>query len=421
MLLFTTIFISTLPFLWLFTQTKLIGGFTAAFANIAGLVGVVLMMWQLILGNRFIIRNLNRDYVSMIKLHIFLGIYSLFLVLAHPFLEMISYGKTFIFFLIPDFSSELGRHIALGIAAFYLYLLVWLSSALNRDKISYRIWRYLHYLAYPMLFFAFIHAVEIGTFLSSFILLKAYFIILMLGFAASVIYRFSQLLDVGKFPYVLSNKKQTSAGVTSYTFRPMAVTLTPKVGQFFFIKPGVFAESHPFTVMNFTEENGELTFGIKTVGKFTNQLEKITVGQTVFLDGPYGVFTSEAQDDKPKVIIAGGIGITPFVELISRFGDQNTKLFYANKYLKEAVSREQFKAQLGANYIDVISREEVKTEPVIQGRLNEEVFTQNLSTDFISKANFFICGSPSFMGGVLMTLKKLGIDKKRIFTEEFSF
>lgn len=421
MSLFIAIFISTLPFLWLFTQIELIGGFTAAFANISGLVGVVLMMWQLILGNRFIIRNLNRDYVSMIKIHIFLGIYGLFLVLAHPFLEMISYGKNFTFLLIPDLSYELGRHVTLGIVAFYLYLFVWLSSALTRDKISYRIWRYLHYLAYPMLFFAFIHAVEIGTFLSTFILLKAYFVILMIGFAASVLYRLSQFLDVGKFPYVLSSKKQSSAGITAYTFRPLAVSLTPRIGQFFFIKPSVFAESHPFTVMTFVEKSGELTFGIKTVGKFTNQLEGISVGQTVFLDGPYGVFTNQAQDDKPKVIIAGGIGITPFVELVSRFGDQNTKLFYANKYLKEAVLREQFKTQLGANYFDVVSREEIKTEPVIQGRLNEQVFTENLSADFIKKANFFICGSPSFMGGVLMTLKKLGIDKKRIFTEEFSF
>jgi ferredoxin-NADP reductase len=108
------------------------------------------------------------------------------------------------------------------------------------------------------------------------------------------------------------------------------------------------------------------------------------------------------------------------VELISRFGDQNTKLFYANKYLKDAVMRQEFKEQLGANYFDVISREKIVTEPVIQGRLNEEVLTSNLSKEFLDKAKFFVCGSPSFMGGVLMSLKKVGIKKNRIFVEEFS-
>jgi predicted ferric reductase len=357
----------------------------------------------------------------LIKIHIFLGVYGLFFVFTHPFLEMISYGKNLAFIFIPNLSSELNEHVTLGIIAIYLYLFLWLSSVLTRNKISYRLWRYLHYLSYPILFFALIHAVSIGTFLSTFILLKTYFLILMATFAVMVLYRLSQFLDVGKFPYVLFDKRTNQAGVTVYTFRPMAIHLIPKVGQFFFIKPSIFAESHPFTVMKFSEDTGELAFGIKAVGNFTNQLEAIAVGQTVFLDGPYGVFTSEGQNHEPKVIIAGGIGITPFVELISRFGDKNTKLFYANRYLKDAVLREEFKAQLGVNYVDVISSEEINDKLVVQGKLDEEVLTKYLSPEFIGQAKFFVCGSPSFMGGVFIALKKLGVKKEKIFTEEFSF
>ena len=415
------IFISTLPFLWLFTQIKSLAEFSNDFANIAGLLGSILMLWQLILGNRFISRNLTRDYIALIKIHIFLGTYGFLFVLTHPLLEMIKYGQNLTFIFIPDLSSEFAEHVSYGSLAIYLYLFVWISSALLRDKISYRFWRYLHYLTYPLLLFVFLHAVEIGTFLNTFILLKVYFYLMMATFGTFVLYRLSQLLNVGKFPYVLLDKKVNKAGITTYSFLPQAITLKPKVGQFFFIKPTVLAESHPFTAMSFNEENGQLNFSIKAVGKFTNQLEEIEIGQTVFLDGPYGVFTKEAQNKQMKVIIAGGIGITPFVELINRFGGENTKLFYANKYLKDALMREEFRKQLGENYLDVISREKIDSASVIEGRLNEKVLTQNLSAEILKKANFFVCGSPSFMGGVLMALKKAGINKKRIFVEEFSF
>lgn len=420
MMLYFAVFLSTLPFLFLFTQIKLLGEFSAAFANIAGLLGVVLMLWQLILGNRFVSRRISRDYLAILKLHVFLGVYGFFFVMTHPFLEMLAYGEKITFFFIPNFATEFGKHLILGRMAFYLYLLLWVTSALVRNKISRRVWLWLHYLSYPILFFSFLHAASIGTFLNTFVLLKVYFFILMGVFGILVLYRLSQLFDVGKFPYVLSAKKISAAGVTSYTFSPLATSLKTQVGQFFFIKPSIFAASHPFTVMSFDENSGDLTFSIKAIGNFTNKLESIAVGQTVFLDGPYGVFTKEGQNHEPKVILAGGIGITPFVELINRFGDVNTKLFYSNRRLEDILLREQFKAQLGANYIDVISEEKVENEPVVAGRITKDVLLSNLPEDFINKANFFICGSPSFMGGMMMVLKKLGVNKKRIFTEEFS-
>src|SRR5690606_23602977 len=114
------------------------------------------------------------------------------------------------------------------------------------------------------------------------------------------------------------------------------------------------------------------------VGKFTNHLESIKVGDTIYVDGPYGVFTREAQNDQPKVIIAGGIGVTPFVELVDRFGNEKTYMFYANKMLEDAVNRDMFKEELGENYKDVVSREKVKNEPVIEGRLSVEAFKDNI-------------------------------------------
>lgn len=418
-MLLLAIFCSTLPFLYLLSRIEILGTFTATFANAAGLLGAVLLLWQVILGNRFIAKRINSDYVGKINLHSLLGVYGFFFIMTHPFFEMLAYGAKLSFFL-PNIGSEFGRHAFLGSLAIYLYLFVWQSSALFRDKISHRVWRYLHYLSYPVLLFVFVHALGIGTFLNTFWFIKLYFIFLFLVFLILTLYRLTQLLDVGKFPYVLISKEIFSSDVIIYKFRPLNIALIPKVGQFFFIKPSVIAESHPFTVLNFDEKSGELSFGVKIVGKFTKQLEEVVVGQTVFLDGPYGVFTREGQNSQPKVIIAAGIGITPFVELINRFANQDTKLFYANRHLADALNRKQFKKQLGSNYIDVISGENPSEQQVEAGRLDEQILAKYLKPEFIKKARFFLCGSQSFMSDISSHLEKLGVKKTQIFIEKFS-
>ncbi|MFB4275546.1 hypothetical protein ACBJ59_09640 [Nonomuraea sp. MTCD27] len=81
-----------------------------------------------------------------------------------------------------------------------------------------------------------------------------------------------------------------------------------------------------------------LVFAIKDAGRFTARLRRLPVGATVPADGPYGAFTWEAQlDDRPAVLVAGGIGVTPFVHLALRHPDAT--LFHAARHRDEALVR----------------------------------------------------------------------------------
>lgn len=414
------VLISIIPFLWLFTQTQVLGGFVYASANISGFLGATIILWQMLMGIRFVSKKLTDDYISVIKSHIFLGTYGTFFVLVHPIMQMYSYGQDWLFLWLPDFSNQFTTHVTYGRIALILFLFVWLSSALLRNRISYRKWQYIHYLSYPILGFVFIHSFQLGTYLQTFPLIRTYWYFLTAVYAGLVIWRLAKFFNYGKYAYRLNGKQNLSDGITIYSFKPKNKKLIPKPGQFVFIKPGVISESHPFTVMNFDKTTGELKFGIKAVGKFTNQLEKIKQDQNVYIDGPYGVFTQEGQNDQPKVVIAGGIGVTPFVELINRFGDQSTYMFYSNKQLSDAVNRKQFQKELGQNYHDVVTREKVKKQPVIEGRLDAEKIKNLVPEEILEQANYFICGSVRFMAGIQKTLQKLDVPKSRIFMEEFS-
>jgi len=50
-------------------------------------------------------------------------------------------------------------------------------------------------------------------------------------------------------------------------------------------------------------------------GEFTRDIERLTPGEIVYLDGPYGCFSLD-DADAPLVLIGGGVGATPLVSAI---------------------------------------------------------------------------------------------------------
>lgn len=421
-IIYFLIFLSALPFLFLLTKAGVRGSFSASFANVAGFVGLLLMFWQMLLTNRFLVKYFGPDFVASVNLHMFLGTYGFILIMVHPWLEMLSYGENLGFILLPHFSTNFSRNVLLGQIAFFTYLLVWVSSAIQRNKLSYRWWRYIHYLGYVVIFFVLIHSYKIGTFLRTYPLIRFYWFFLVSSFLVFGIYRAIQFFfSGGRVTYILKDKVKAPGRTTYYKLSPKGKWIKPNAGQFCYLKISKTSESHPFSILDFDEKTKDLIFAVKKTGEYTSEMENMKVGQEVYVDGPYGVFTKEGQNEKPKVIIAGGIGIVPFVDLVKKYGNKDTFMFYANKFIQNAIFRKSFKEKLGSNYIDIISEESVSGKEVVNGHINEKVIKDFVPEKIFNKANFFICGRPGFVQASISSLEKLGIEKKRIFVEEFSF
>ncbi|MGE5548425.1 MAG: ferric reductase-like transmembrane domain-containing protein [Solirubrobacterales bacterium] len=87
-----------------------------------------------------------------------------------------------------------------------------------------------------------------------------------------------------------------------------------KAGQFAFATCDASEGAHPYTIASaWSDADRHLTFIVKELGDHTRRLrDKLQVGQTVKIEGPYGCFTFD--DDRPRQIWVGaGIGITPFI------------------------------------------------------------------------------------------------------------
>lgn len=423
---------TTLPFLLLFTEVKweflsennelFIASLVTVIGKISGLIGIILFFWQIILGNRFLVGKIIPDYIWMSKVHKYLGIYATIFVFAHPLLQMYLFGENVLFLIQPEFSTNYSLHLTYGRLAYFLFTIVWLSSALLRRKLSYRTWRYIHAITYPLIFFALIHARELGSSVTMYPFLETVWNALLVIFVLIVLHRWVWIWSgLGKKKYIIESIEKVPGEVLWVTLKAQKKAITSVPGQYSYISIRRFGETHPFSILKNNPKNGELQFGIKMIGKFTKKMKSLEKGDTLYIDGPYGVFTQEGHNNKPKVFIAGGIGITPFVEAIKKFGNDQTYLINCNRDRESAFLRDELKNELGENYIDVLSDEEVKNDSsIVCGMLTKEVLEKRLTEELFEDANFFFCGNPGFFKVTKKNLMEIGVEEKRIFFEEFS-
>ena len=104
-------------------------------------------------------------------------------------------------------------------------------------------------------------------------------------------------------------------------------------GQFAFLKFEKKEPHHPFTISSVWDKNtNNISFTIKALGDFTNTLSnKLKIGDSVELEGPYGNFTFN-DNKESQIWIAGGVGITPFLARVERMvqlkNEQKIDFFY---------------------------------------------------------------------------------------------
>lgn len=403
---------STLSFFW--TQLASIVG------SIAGLIGIMLCCWQVLLGSRMITRHVSPDLLWFNRIHQLIGIYGGAFVLVHPLLEAYAYGESVLFALSPSFASEFATYVTFGRIASMCFYIVWITSAVVRGKIRYRPWLYVHYFSYAVVIFALLHVRTLGTVLASYPLLRTFFFVLLPCISALIIFRILYSAGVFQKKYRVAAVQHVGQ-VVMFQVVPFARRLrSPLAGQFCYVQLKPFGEAHPFSVMDYDAESGAFTFGIKSFGRYSKKMFDIMQGTEIFLDGPFGVFCAEGRNTEPKILIAGGIGITPLYHLVRAHGNTNTYMLNCNRTLSEAIGRDVLKFHLGNRYVDVLSNEQIDDACIACGQLSEDILRQHIPADLWGSAQIFFCGNPGFYAATKVMLLRIGVPESHIHFEAFS-
>lgn len=386
-------------------------------ASMLGYVGLCVLYIQVIFGSRHIFKFLTTDTVLMNKLHQYFGQYGMLFVFIHPVLEMVVRLESLFWLFVPSFIVTNETYVTFGRFALILSLLVWVTSVIVREKIKWRPWKYIHLLAYLTLFFAFIHVVNLGTFFEEYLWIRIVWAGMFLMFVAATVYRLKFWAGAGKARYKLVEQKLIGEDIVLIKLKAMGEKLPSQIGQHFYLQTGKLKSEHPFTIVR--NVDGELSFGIRKVGKFWDELLGKKLGEIIYVDGPYGVFTREAQNTQPKVIISAGVGFTPFIDLVEKFGD-NAICFNCNRKADEVVEGEMLKKKC-AKYVDILEdAQDQISESVVQGRISKEIITSTIGANY-KELPYFICGSPNFIKFIKQTLLDLGVPAKKIYFEELGF
>jgi ferredoxin-NADP reductase len=148
------------------------------------------------------------------------------------------------------------------------------------------------------------------------------------------------------------------------------------------------------------------------------------------VEGPFGNFTPPEKDytDTPVVLLAGGSGITPLMPImrhVLKHGVKKLLLVYANKSMETIIFKDAltgFSDRRKFRLIHALSRQGIKHEDVLTGRLDEVVIKKTIKEyldEELTNALFFICGPNALMELYQHALSDLGIDEGHILQEHF--
>lgn len=236
-----------------------------------------------------------------------------------------------------------------------------------------------------------------------------------------------------------SKSKYTITSAVDLTPEVRQLTLKPQNGERFNFLPGqhitiscnvrgVMLAERPFTITNSPSEKSVLQISFKKFGEYTHDLASLLTGDEVEVGGPYGSFVLDAKFNN-ITMIAGGIGITPFISMC-RFATQNKlpnklTLIYSGRkisntpFIDELVDMQKGNSSLKC-FIHLTEESNLHiTEFTKNARITQIDFQRYLYPDLL-KNIFYICGPIEFgkiMRGLLISL---GVDNSHIMTEEFA-
>lgn len=184
-----------------------------------------------------------------------------------------------------------------------------------------------------------------------------------------------------------------------------------------------------FSIASSPTNSKSIQFAVKIQGDFTNALSEIKPGDPVDMMGPFGEFVIDSSIDKRVILLAGGIGVTPFISMIRYATDVQLKLpivlMFSNQtqddvpFYEELIEHEKknpyFKV---AFFITSGNTNKLNSGRIFSGRITEKALNQ-VTDNLYNSFTHFVCGPNNFMKAIQSILISKNVSPDHLITEAF--
>ncbi|WP_028584181.1 FAD-binding oxidoreductase [Desulfogranum mediterraneum] len=206
-------------------------------------------------------------------------------------------------------------------------------------------------------------------------------------------------------------------GATAFDYLP---------GQYAFLRvraPGISREPHPFSLSSTPTRTEALRFTIRSCGDWTDAIQRLPAGARVEISGPYGEFSHlQAPGAAALFLIAGGIGITPMISMLTFMADQGeqrpVQLLWSCRSREELVFAAEL-AQLAGQLKELRLHYHLSGGPGARGRLGRAELAPMVSS-LPCPGAAFLCGPGAMVRELRGILLELGYARRDIHDELFS-
>lgn len=227
----------------------------------------------------------------------------------------------------------------------------------------------------------------------------------------------------------LISRREVAHNTVEFVFeKPDNFTFLPgQYGGFTLIDPGetdAGGITRRFSLLSIPEDKFiAIAMRIQS-SAYKRVLNALPLGSEVKFAGPSGNFTCPDDLSIPVVLIAGGIGVTPFYSMIQyatrHQSTQAMTLFYGNQSVKDAAYLQELSLLQTINphftFIPAFAFPDEGWQGET-GFITHSMIKKHV-TD-LNKPIYYVCGSPAMVTALQETLVEMGVDENRIKVEDF--
>ncbi|MFG1661417.1 ferric reductase-like transmembrane domain-containing protein [Micromonospora chersina] len=388
-------------------------------ARFFGVHAALLMVVQLVLIARlpWFDRRIGMDVLTLWHRWTGFGLlwtvvtHGVFVVLGYAVLDAAPINRTFIALAAVP-ASLVGM-----LAAILIVAVAVTSVRALRRRLPYELWHGLHLLLYAALVLGFLHqTMETTTFVNP---LAASYWSTLWALVGVALLTGRVLLPLWRNAYhrfrVAAVVPEAGDAVSVYVVGRHLDRLPARAGQFAIWRfPGHdrWWRANPFSLSR-APDGRSLRLTAKAVGTTTRRLRYLPVGNRVFIEGPYGAFTTASKVRRDTLLVAGGIGVTPIRALLEEMGGSLVVMY--------RVRSEADASLLGE--LRNIAHDRGAQLHVLAGPDAPSFTAHTFATlvpDVINR-DVFVCGPPSMTAAAVKGLHDLGIPRSQVHWERFGF